>query len=225
MPQPPAEFDQIASLPFTEKDELRKSQAEHPPLGDHLAAPRASLARIFSTSGTTGDPVPLPVTKSDLAMWIEISSRSYFATGIRPGMTVVSTFNAGPFVAGAALDTMVNLGTCHVPIGTGNTARIVRALELIGPEVLLCTPSYAIYLAEHLAERGIAANKLGLKRISVARRSPAAAIRKSGRVSRKRSARGSARRWASAIFRSRCLANATRKGECISAAAASFIWS
>ena len=40
----------------------------------------------------------MPLTKADLAMWIEISSRSYFATGIRPGMTVVSTYNAGPFV-------------------------------------------------------------------------------------------------------------------------------
>ncbi len=162
------ELDQIAALPFTEKDELRKSQAEHPPLGDHLAAPRTSLARIFSTSGTTGDPVYLPVTKADLAMWIEISSRSYFATGIRPGMTVVSTFNAGPFVAGAALDTMANLGVCHVPIGTGNTARLVRALELIRPDVLLCTPSYALYLAEHLSARGVTANGLGLKRIAVA---------------------------------------------------------
>jgi phenylacetate-CoA ligase len=101
-------------------------------------------------------------------MWIEISSRSYFATGIRPGMTVVSTYNAGPFVAGAALDTLPNLGVCHVPVGTGNTARLVRALQLMAPEALLCTPSYAIYLAEYLAERGIAADRLGLKRISVA---------------------------------------------------------
>ncbi len=162
------DLDDIAALPFTEKDEIRKSQAEHPPLGDHLAAPRDRLARIFSTSGTTGDPVYMPVTRADLAMWIEISSRSYFATGIRPGMTAVSTYNAGPFVAGAALDTLANLGVCHVPVGTGNTARLVRALQLMAPDALLCTPSYAIYLAEHLAERGIAAHRLGLKRISVA---------------------------------------------------------
>jgi phenylacetate-CoA ligase len=162
------DLDGIAALPFTEKDEIRRSQAEHPPLGDHLAAPRDKLARIFSTSGTTGDPVYMPVTRADLAMWIEISSRSYFATGIRPGMTVVSTYNAGPFVAGAALDTLANLGVCHVPVGTGNTARLVRALQLLAPDALMCTPSYAMYLAEHLGEQGIAADKLGLKRISVA---------------------------------------------------------
>jgi phenylacetate-CoA ligase len=162
------DLDGIAALPFTEKDEIRRSQADHPPLGDHLAAPRASIARIFSTSGTTGDPVYMPVSRADLAMWIEISSRSYFATGLRPGMTVVSTYNAGPFVAGAAIDTIANLGLCHVPVGTGNTARLVRALQLIAPDALMCTPSYALYLAEHLAGHGVAADKLGLKRISVA---------------------------------------------------------
>jgi phenylacetate-CoA ligase len=162
------ELDDIQALPFTEKDEIRKSQADHPALGDHLAAPRENLVRIFSTSGTTGDPCYMPLTKNDLAMWTEISSRSYFATGIRAGMTVASTYNAGPFVAGAALETLASLGTCHIPVGTGNTERLIRALQLIGPEALMCTPSYAAYLAEQLAERGIAADRLGLRRISVA---------------------------------------------------------
>lgn len=162
------ELADIAALPFTEKDEIRASQAEQPPFGTHLGAPRDKIARVFSTSGTTGDPVYIPVTRADVAMWVEISSRSYFATGFRPGMTITSTYNAGPFVAGVALDTVASLGLCHVPVGTGNTARLVRALQLIRPDGLLCTPSYAVYLAEHLADRGIAADKLGLKRISVA---------------------------------------------------------
>jgi len=162
------ELEDIAALPFTEKDEIRKSQAEHPALGDHLAAPRDDVVRIFSTSGTTGDPCYMPLTKNDLAMWTEISSRSYFASGIRPGMTVASTYNAGPFVAGAALETLSSLGTCHVPVGTGNTERLIRALQLIAPQALVCTPSYAVYLSEQLAARGIAADKLGLRRITVA---------------------------------------------------------
>lgn len=162
------ELSDIANLPFTEKDEIRASQAEAPPFGTHVAAPRDKIARVFSTSGTTGDPVYIPVTKADVAMWVEISSRSYFATGMRPGMTITSTYNAGPFVAGVALDTVASLGLCHVPVGTGNTARLVRALQLIRPEGLLCTPSYAVYLAEHLADHGIAADQLGLRRISVA---------------------------------------------------------
>ncbi len=161
-------LDAIAKLPFTDKDEIRRSQAEAPPFGSHLAADPAAVIRVYSTSGTTGDPCYMPLTARDLASWTEISSRSFFATGIRPGMRVASTFNAGPFVAGAALDTMAALGACHIPVGKGNTARLIRALELIRPEALLCTPSYALHLLEALAERGIAADRLGLRRLCVA---------------------------------------------------------
>jgi phenylacetate-CoA ligase len=162
------ELEDLARLPFTEKDEIRRSQAEHPPFGSHLAADPGRLARIYSTSGTTGDPVYMPVTAADLGVWNEISARSYTAGGLRRGMRVVSTFNAGPFVAGAALDTLTQIGVCHIPVGTGNTARLVRALELMRPEALLCTPSYAVYLAEHLRDRGTDTAALGLRRICVA---------------------------------------------------------
>ena len=162
------ELEDIGRLPFTEKDEIRRSQAQHPPFGNHLAADPEQLVRIYSTSGTTGDPVYMPVTVADLAMWNEISARSYYAGGLRRGMKVASTYNAGPFVAGAAHDTLTKLGVCHIPIGTGNTARLVRAMEQIRPPALLCTPSYAEYLAEHLRERGTDPASLGIKRICVA---------------------------------------------------------
>jgi len=161
-------LDDLPRLPFTEKDELRASQASAPPFGDHLAADPGALGRIYSTSGTTGDPCYIPVTHRDLASWIAISSRSYTACGLRRGMKAVSSYNAGPFVAGAALDTIASLGVCHIPVGTGNTARLMRAMELIRPEALLCTPSYALHLSELLAQRGIAADGLGLKHIGVA---------------------------------------------------------
>jgi phenylacetate-CoA ligase len=83
-------------------------------------------------------------------------------------MRAVSTYSAGPFVAGAALDTISALGVCHIPVGVGNTARLIRALELLRPEALLCTPSYAVHLSELLAGRGIAADGLGLRHICVA---------------------------------------------------------
>ncbi len=162
------ELEDIGRLPFTEKDEIRRSQAEYPPFGSHLAADPEALVRIYSTSGTTGDPVYMPVTEADLVMWNKISARSYYAGGLRPGMKVASTYNAGPFVAGVALDTLAKLGVCHIPVGTGNTTRLVRALELIRPPALLCTPSYALYLAEHLQDRGIDPASLGVRRICVA---------------------------------------------------------
>jgi phenylacetate-CoA ligase len=162
------DLDRIAQLPFTEKDEIRASQAAEPPLGSHRAAPPESIVRIYSTSGTTGEPCYMPLTAKDLAVWIEISSRAYTATGLRRGQRMASTYNAGPFVAGAALDAFGNIGACHIPVGTGNTERLARALQVIRPEALVCTPSYAQYLAEWLRARAIDPASLGLRRISVA---------------------------------------------------------
>jgi phenylacetate-CoA ligase len=162
------DLDRITQLPFTEKDEIRASQAANPPLGSHCAAPPDSIIRIYSTSGTTGEPCYMPLTAKDLATWIEISSRAYTATGLRRGQRMASTYNAGPFVAGAAIDTFANIGACHIPVGTGNTERLARALQVIRPEALVCTPSYAQYLAEWLEGRGIDPAGLGLRRISVA---------------------------------------------------------
>ena len=86
-------LDDIAQLPFTDKDELRRSQAEHPPFGEHLAAAPELILRIYSTSGTTGVPCYIAVTPRDLHIWTEISARSYVATGVRRGRRVVSTYS------------------------------------------------------------------------------------------------------------------------------------
>lgn len=111
---------QHRAAPVHEKEEIRKSQANVPPFGEHLAASRGDIARIYSTSGTTGDPVYMPITRNDLAMWLEISARTYTATGLRPGTTVASTYNAGPFVAGAVFDTFTKLGGWYRAFGPGN---------------------------------------------------------------------------------------------------------
>jgi phenylacetate-CoA ligase len=82
------------------------------------------------------------------------SARSYAASGIARGMRLVSTYNAGPFVAGSALQAFDRIGVCHIPVGTGNTDRLVTAIRLLRPEVAVVTPSYAAYLIEWAAERG-----------------------------------------------------------------------
>lgn len=148
-------LDEIARLPFTEKDELRKSRTADEPIGAHRAAPAEDIVRIYSTSGTTGTPSYIPLTREDLANWVEISCRSYGASGVRRGQRLISTYNAGPFVAGAALDAFAALGLCHVPVGGGNTDRLLTAVTLLKPDALACTPSYALHLAEAAAERGI----------------------------------------------------------------------
>ena len=144
----------IAQLPLTEKDELRATRTRDNPFGAHLCAEPRELVRIYSTSGTTGEPSYIPLTAGDLDNWVTGSARSYAASGVRPRQRIVSTYNAGPFVAGAALAAFDRIGLAHIPLGTGNTARLVQAIERLEPEALVTTPSYAAHLAEHHELRG-----------------------------------------------------------------------
>jgi len=138
----------IARLPLTEKAELKATASADNPIGTHLCVDRAEIARIYSTSGTTGTPSYIPLTAGDLDNWITGSARSYAASGVERGQRIVSTYNAGPFAAGAALASFDRIGLSHVPVGTGNTERLLRAIELLRPEAAVLTPSYAAYLAE-----------------------------------------------------------------------------
>ena len=158
----------LPALPFTIKEELRASIAAEPPLGRHLATPLETVRRIFSTSGTTGDPLYIAVTDADLAAWTEIGARSYRACGIDPGRGAVLTYNSGPFVAGAVLDAWTRIGARVVPLGSGNTERVVRAFQVLGTDALGCTPSYAIHLADWCRARDIDPLSLGLRQIAVA---------------------------------------------------------
>src|SRR5688572_15151422 len=161
-------LDEIVKLPFTEKDELRATRSEDEPIGTHLAAPLSAVVRIFSTSGTTGTPSYIPLTEADLAAWIRISSRSYAASGLKAGDLLISTYNAGPFVAGVGLDAFFALRLCHIPIGSGNTERLMTALRQLKAQALALTPSYALHLAEWAQERGIDLDASSIERLIVA---------------------------------------------------------
>jgi len=124
--------------------------------------------RVYSTSGTTGVPCYIAVTPRDLDIWTEISARSYVAAGIRRGRRVVSTYSLGPFVAGAAGDSLTKIGVTHIPVGTGNTERLVGAVRRLGADVLMGTPSYAVHLIDWCRARGIATETLGIKQFAVA---------------------------------------------------------
>ncbi len=161
-------LEAIHALPFTEKDELRATRTPDEPIGTHRAADPEEIARIYSTSGTTGTPSYIPLTASDIEVWVRTSARSYAASGIVRGERIVSTYNAGPFVAGAALAVFDRLGLCHIPVGTGNTERLVAAIELLKPTAAVMTPSYALHLAEWARERGRDLARSSVQRILVA---------------------------------------------------------
>ncbi len=156
-------LDDLRHLPFTVKDELRASQAEDLPLGKHLAAPLDDIVRVYSTSGTSGNPLYIPVTANDLKRWIHTSNRSYFAAGFRPHHRIITTYNSGPFAAGAVHESMMALGVLMVPVGSGNTERLLTILSRFKIQGIPGTPSYFLYLAEAARERGIDPTDCGLE--------------------------------------------------------------
>jgi len=158
----------LAGLPLTEKRELRETVTPENPFGTHLCAAPEEIVRIHSTSGTTGTPSYIPLTADDLENWVTGSARSYAASGLTAGERLVSTYDAGPFVAGAALAAFDRIGACHVPLGTGNTERLLTAIELLGPQAAVLTPSYAAYLIEAAADRGLDLAGSSVERVLVA---------------------------------------------------------
>jgi phenylacetate-CoA ligase len=158
----------IDRLPLTEKAEIRATCTPGNPIGAHLCADAAEIVRIYSTSGTTGTPSYIPLTAGDLDNWVTGSARSYAASGVAAGTRIVSTYNAGPFAAGAALAAFDRIGLCHVPVGTGNTERLMRAIELLRPAAAVLTPSYAAHLVEWAGERGVDLPASSVARVLVA---------------------------------------------------------
>src|SRR5438477_1267294 len=147
-------LDELARLPLTEKAELKATTTRDNPFGAHLCVDPRELVRIYSASGTTGSPSYIPLTAGDLENWVTASARSYAASGIARRERVLTTYDAGPFVAGAALDAFERLGITHIPVGTGSSERLLLAIEQLRPDAVVLTPSYAEYLLELADLRG-----------------------------------------------------------------------
>lgn len=162
-------IEDLRYLPFTEKDELRQSQVAHPPLGDYAAVPMKRVVRIVASSGTTGRPSYIGVTEADRRVWLETVSRVCWSQGVRPDSVAVVGFRLGMFVGGLPLQQAIeHIGATCIPIGTGESYRLVEAIREFGADTLFVTPSYAIYLAEYVRKQfGLEPRSLGLRRIHV----------------------------------------------------------
>lgn len=160
-------LDDFTHFPFTTKEELRESQIASPPLGEHAAADLDDVVRIHSSSGTTGRPSYVGITRRDRDVWTETVSRVYYCEGVRREDVLIHGFGLGFFVGGLPLkDAVENIGATFIPIGTGASDRLVTAIRDLGGTVLTCTPSYANYLAEYVRERyQMEPAELGLRRI------------------------------------------------------------
>jgi phenylacetate-CoA ligase len=152
-------LDDVRRLPFTTKDDLRR----HHPLG-LLAVPRKDLARIHGSSGTTGKPTFVAYTAADLDTWANLCARFLVAGGLRPEHTVQIAFGYGLFTGGFGLHYGVErVGAAIIPAASGNTRRQIDILQDLAPEVLICTPSYALTIADAARELGMDPRSMPLR--------------------------------------------------------------
>jgi phenylacetate-CoA ligase len=142
-----ARFDDLRRLPFTTKQELKAAAEMAPPWGTHAAVPATAIKRVYQTSGTSGTPSVIALTKKDVETWTTIGARTYYATGIHAHHAVLSTFGAGPFVAGHTNFVLTAIGCRAVPVGAGDTERTLFTIKAGLADTLLATPSFAQYLA------------------------------------------------------------------------------
>lgn len=166
-------LEDLACFPFTEKSEIRDSQLSSPPLGFHMACPMEKVKRIYSTSGTTGRPTFIGLTKHDLEVWREATSRAFWTGGFRRN-SIVPLVVAPYLIAASYMDAIENIGTC-VPIGVGATDRLIGAFQFIGANAMLSTSSFPLHFADSLRKRNIDPRSLQLKLI-LAGGEPGAAI-------------------------------------------------
>jgi len=152
-------LDDIRRLPLTTKADLR----DHYPMG-FFAVPRGQLARIHGSSGTTGKPTFVGYTRQDVTTWSELCARFLVAGGLTPEHLVHICFGYGLFTGGFGLHYGVErVGAAVVPASSGNTPRQVMLIQDLGAEVLVCTPSYALNIAEVAREQGVDPRGLPLK--------------------------------------------------------------
>jgi|SRR3989339_205142 len=149
----------ITKLPFTSKDDLRGAY----PFG-MFAVPHEEILEIHTSSGTTGRPVVVGYTASDIELWSEVMARALSMAGTTKADWVQNAYGYGLFTGGLGVHYGARkIGANIVPISAGNTKRQLEIIRDFGTTILTCTPSYTLYLAEAAAEEGIDLKKSKLR--------------------------------------------------------------
>mgnify|MGYP001018730597 FL=1 len=143
-------IEDIVKLPFTTKEDLRNNY----PFGLR-AVPQSEIVRVQGTSGTTGKLTVVPYTRHDVDVWAESAGRCLTMAGLTKEDIIHVCYGYGLFTGGLGADFAAQrIGAMVVPMSAGNTARQIMCMEDFGATALACTPSYALYLAESIAEAG-----------------------------------------------------------------------
>ena len=152
-------IDDIARLPITRKDDLR----DHYPFG-LLAVPRQQVMRVHASSGTTGKATVVAYTANDVDLFARVCARSLAMAGAAPGMMLHNAYGYGLFTGGLGIHYGgERLGLTVVPVSGGMTERQLTLITDFRPDVITCTPSYALTLASEFRRRGVDPADISLK--------------------------------------------------------------
>ena len=152
------ELKDLKHLPFTTKEDFRANY----PFG-LFAEDLTRVVRFHSSSGTTGKPTVVGYTKKDIETWADLMARSLVCGGTRTDSIVHNAYGYGLFTGGLGIHYGVErIGAAVLPVSGGNSRRQVMLMQDFGCDILTCTPSYALHLAEVIDEMGLR-GKLNLK--------------------------------------------------------------
>jgi phenylacetate-CoA ligase len=159
----------LRHLPFTTKEELREGQRRDPPFGPHLCAPRERLVRIHVTSGTTGEPVAVGFTRRDHEANSAVGGEAFRIAGVRADDTVAHCLNYALYAGGIADHMALEAsGATVVPVGTGQSRRLLELIPRLGISAIFGTLSFPAYLADRARDAGVDPRELGLRHIVTA---------------------------------------------------------
>ncbi|MBC8209252.1 MAG: phenylacetate--CoA ligase [Desulfobulbaceae bacterium] len=149
----------LAKLPFTVKEDLR----ENYPFG-LFTVPMEEVVRVHASSGTTGKPTVVGYTKKDLETWSGLMARALTCAGVTPKDMIHNSYGYGLFTGGlGAHYGAERLGATVIPVSGGNTKRQITIMQDFCSSVLLATPSYALNLADTMADLGVDPAHLSLR--------------------------------------------------------------
>jgi phenylacetate-CoA ligase len=152
-------LDDLPGLPTVSKPDLWEAY----PFG-MLAVPLEECVTVHGSSGTSGRPTLVPYTANDLDLWAHVMARGLAGAGATRASIVHNAYGYGLFTGGLGVHHGARaLGATVIPASSGNTARQLRLIQDLRPDVLTCTPSYAIYLAEAARAEGLDSTSLGIR--------------------------------------------------------------
>lgn len=152
-------LDDLRRLPFTIKQDLRDNY----PYG-LFAVPLRDVVRVHSSSGTSGQATVVGYTRNDIKTWSNLVARVITAAGVTKNDVIQIAFGYGLFTGGFGLHYGAELvGTSVIPISSGNTKRQIQIMKDFKTTALVCTPSYALVMADTMMEMGINPNGLSLR--------------------------------------------------------------